>query len=250
MSKTKLVYSGFNNFSSLRDGPYTHVENLGASYDQLDTERRRIDSNLFRFTTFSSDFTLIPDIDDAIENLFRLKNVECQNRTVLSIYKMNKETWEPAKGVYASSLTFDIMSQKEFADNNIEVSGSSFYAALYSLFNSSPVRAKVSGFTTTRFVDESWKRPFIYIPRYTEIEDLVTTCSYGDKIQFEFNIEGHDPTVVEELMEDIDNSYSYALLNVNNRIFSGMNWLSNSIEEVAIELWLGRVNYEAILERI
>lgn len=241
MAKVNIVYSGFNNKENV---PYIHIAKSGSFYEQLDTNKNRIDTNQYIIEIVTKNLAELETLRTNVENKLRTRSLEVANRIVLSIDKLNESIEEPMKGIYVCESLYDIMSQKTFVDKRKQILGNNFIEALYNWYKASSLFNVLSGFSTSRFVHESWQRPYMFVPRYNISEDMLTTCTRGDNYNFNLVIEHTNPVMIDEWLEVIDNELSYSVLNISNKFFAGISWLGSTLEEIEMGIWQGSINYE------
>lgn len=240
MVKANIVYSGFNNKKNV---PYIHVMKSGSFYDQLDTCKTRIDTNQYIVEIVTKNFAELEELRTNVETKLRTKSLQMARRQVLSIDKLNEYIEEKEKGIYVCESLYDIMSQKTFVDGRKQVAGDNFFESLFNWYKVSALYDELK-FSTTKFVHESWERPYMFVPRYNITEDMLTTCTRGDNYNFNLVIEHTDPVQIESWMETVDDELSYSVLNITNKFFAGINWLGNTLEEIEMGIWQGSINYE------
>lgn len=241
-----LVFSGFNNQQNV---PYIYINRIGTTYEQLDTTLTRMDTQQYVVEVVTKNFREVPSLLTNIEQKLRLKSFNVANRRVLSIHKISEDLTEPTKGIYTGEQVYEVTSQKTFVDKRRTVTGETLQESLYKCYLASDLVGQVSGFCTTAFVSENWNRPYIFIPKYSGQEDLVTTCSYGDRIGFDIALETLSPVVADNILELIDDNFSYSKLQVSGKYFAGIEWLGNNLQEISIGIWRGSVKYEALIHQ-
>jgi len=265
--------------------PYIVLSKISNTLDTLSTCFTRLENNLFQIGIFSDNYEDLLRRVDEVENLLEGADFQIGNRLFTTIEFVNKSIDEPVSGVYQAFLVVEIIVEKnlaiitsvsgidwdsltvdEWAELTVdewatllvaeaasfgrETSGKTFFEALYKRFvEHTPLSSAVAGFSTTSLVLEEWKRPFIYIPDYQTVEFFTTTCSRLQTTTFSITVQGHNPEDIEVLMEEIDNLYNYATLIIDNRRFTALEWIGDSLIEIDQEIWEGSVNFELALEK-
>lgn len=232
--------------------PYTTLSRISNVLDQRDTCVNRYEMSLYDVTVFTTSFSRLNQLLDDIEDELDYATLAVSDRDFSScLFQQRRET-ELEPGFYQGILSYEVQIQKPLSSEFFvsSTTGTTFFNALYKRFNDHyTLNHKVDGFVTTRFGADRWKRPFLFVPEYNIVEDFATTCSRVDKISFEIAVEGYGPNEVDEILNEIDNVYSYCTLRVDNRQFTNMEWMGNSLVELEPSLWRGAVQFEIMYEK-
>lgn len=241
----QLVYSGSVNYKKL---PYIQIEKVSNALDFRDTCGNRIENNIFRINAFDSNNSRLIDTTNKIEDEITWKKLTIGNRRFMSMLYVSSNYEELEPGLYRSQTLTEVITQKDFSGTNYllgKTEGNNFFEAIYTRWKNN----LDYNFVTTRFGKEDWKRPIAFVPEYEKNINFVTTKSRIDDINFSITVEGYNPEEIEDIMEEIDNLYSYSGFTISNRRFTNMEWMGDSLFEVSPELWHGSIEYVCALEK-
>lgn len=244
-----LLTSGFQDSEVV---PYGIITKVSTNLITLDTCLDRLEDNLFQITIFEDNFTQLGIKLNTVEDILDFNTLTLSNRKINNVQFNGRIIEELTEGFYQGILTYNIVTQKDSSSNTntSTTSGKNIYEALFNRYLSEgTLNNLIENFTTTAFGNEDWNFNFVYIPDYTTSKDFLTTCSRLEKTTFSISIHNDRLWHTEEVLEAIDDTFSYCKLKIDDKRFTSLKWLGNSIIEIEKNFWLGSVNYELILEK-
>jgi hypothetical protein len=229
----------WSNFQNKYTQPYTIINLLSNTLHSKDTCNSRLEHRIYQITSYDDSFRSLVDTVSIINQQLNK-----------SFQFLNQNITEPIRGIYEAKIQFEVLVQTHFKFLFApKLSGKNLYEVLLKGYNESDLCEVTNGFCGTEFVRESWNRPWIFIPEYNTVTYFITTCNtQARSTKFSISLEAYNPVQLESILEKIDQAFSYSKMQIDGKNFLGLEWLGNSINEIAPNIWQGAVDYEIILE--
>lgn len=234
---------------------YVVVEKVSNVLDFRSTCLERLENSIYRVRVFTFNFPELRRQLGLIESALEFSSLTIANRRFVNLNLNDVHLEELEKGFYTGFLQFAIDTQKDFRNREpgfqlTTTSASNFWEALYLRYkNSTLLSDKIKDFVTTSFVQDKNKRPYIFIPKYNVVNNWWTTCTRLQETTFNISVEGYSPTEIELILEEVDNLYSYCKLGTSDKRFTNLEWIGDSLIQEELELWIGSITYQIILEK-
>lgn len=234
------------------DFPYVHFEQIDCNLNYLNSCIERFENYIFQFNIYHNKADELVTLKNNLIDVLNYEDLNITNKLNNEFYLMQQVFTEVKQGIYEYSLFYKIELQTLFSNFLTgSATGKNLYAALFNRYNTTQLKHLFTNFTTTRYGNTSWERPFLYVPDYNIMEEMFTSCEVMDRVTFKLCYETTDPVKDYNLLDKIDQNISYSSLvfsSSEGQINTYLDWMGNDFEEIEPMLWRGCVKYELGLQ--
>lgn len=245
---TRAVSLGINISTSgwiLENTPFPHIsiEQIASVPTQDNSLVSRIEESRYQFSIHTLSFTDTQDYIELLKTNLAFGELELDYRRFTSMQYDNHMYREVDAGIYHGLITFNILTEKDYSQNQHRIVSTRFYDGLKTINDNS---LKVVMTMTEQL--ENTELPYISVGNIRSTSTDAHSQGILNSDNFSFQIFDKDLFHLEETIEKIHNNYDYCLIDIQQKKNLTVQWLMNTITEIEPGIWRARMDYSAINE--
>lgn len=247
-NKFKNITIGYQNKVN---NNYLVISKNSTALEYRDTCLDRHEKHIFNFQLYDDDWTRLKLSANSLRDVLDWSNISFTTRRFENIEYVTDNLTELERGKYLHSFFYEIYLAKSKSNFQFSSSeGSDFFEALYNRYLQFQLEFNIQGFVISKFGKSEWDLNHLYVPNYESIENFRTTLTRIDSTRFSINYRSVALVDVENVIEKIDNVFSYCQYIVDSKQIITIEWLGETITELEPNIWGGSVEYEIMQERL
>lgn len=238
----------------LENANYPYIS-LGQSYNVLswkDSCLARFEESHFRLSLYSEDYVELKSLIDDIENTLIYNTLLLDRpKKVISLDQVQKQIAELKRELYVANLVYEVIVQKDIDQTYIRTptSGETLNKCIYQRFKDLiNLSSLVKDFVSPGYAAEKTDQPYITVPKITEQLDWNNTKGRIDGVKYPITVHAEDLHELIAIMDEVENSYDYCRFIIGSGEHLINEWVGTEIVELEPQQWVGKVNYEILVE--
>lgn len=244
VEKYPSVVVGFHH--ELTKLPRVSLSKNATTLVDLNTCFSRIEESQYEFTVYGLEFDEVYDKLLELEEIYDYSSFQHTNRFFMSMNWSQTSIREPEPGIFEGRLILDIVARKDLSNQYNLLDNTSGKNIPDCLRNRFLQYVKSSKLVPSSYADERYRRPYTIVPDIRANEFAVDTGGRIEQHAISFSSYANGLFEVEMINEDIMNVFDYCNFITPKRCL-GLEWVSDTADEVEPGIWNGSVNYNIFL---